>query len=252
MKMLLRLWRLFAVVCWFQVAALCAALVLPWGWWGIQRVTRITRMWGWGLCRILGMRIQIHGQAPAGFHYGLVVSNHLSYIDILIHAAMFPLRFSAKAEIAGWPVIGWYLGLNRPIWVDRQSRQKAGRTKAQFAETLAHGISLIVYPEGTSTDGKHGILPFKSTSFEAVSGGGDGEAAMIQPILIRYVEEPGRPTVCWFGDAELLPHIWMVLGTPRIDAEVRFLPPVAPAGRDRKTLAVDVHDQMDRAYRDWV
>jgi len=248
MTLLLRLWRLFAAACWFQVAALGAILILPLGWGGIRRVTRFSTLWGWGLCRIMGVRIRLEadpGADPAP--RGLVVSNHLSYVDVLVHAALFPLRFAPKAEIARWPVLGWYLALSRPVWVDRRSRQKSGRTMAQFADTLAHGIPLIVYPEGTSTHGRDGLLPFKSTPFAAVGEGG----AMIRPVLIRYDEPPGRPPVCWFGDAPLLPHAWQVLGMRRIDAHVRLLPPADPAGRDRKDLAADLHDLMERAYREW-
>ena len=248
MTTLLRLWRLFAAGIWFQVAALGALAVFPFGWGGIRRVGRFTRLWGAGLCRILGLQVRVCGEIPATPPRGLVVSNHLSYLDIIVHAGLFPVRFAPKAEIARWPVVGWYLALSRPVWVDRQSRQKSARTMAEFAATLEHGIPLIVYPEGTSTNGKEGLLPFKSTPFEAVKTAGD---IPIQPMLIRYLEPLGRPPVCWYGDAALLPHAWQVLGMRRIEVAVRFLPPVQPGGRDRKTLAADLHRLMDEAYREW-
>lgn len=247
MTTLLRLGRLLATCCWFQVAALVALLIFPLGWGGIRRVTWAVRLWGRGLCWIVGLRIRVVGALPPALSCGLIVSNHLSYLDVLLHAAMCPARFAPKAEIAWWPVLGWYLALSRPIWVNRKSRQQSGRTMRQFAETLAHGIALIVYPEGTSTDGRHGLLPFKSTPFEAATA----NAAAIQPVLIRYLEPVGRPPVCWFGDAPLCSHVWQVLGFSRIEAEIRFLPPVPSAGRDRKTLAVELHALMEQAYREW-
>jgi 1-acyl-sn-glycerol-3-phosphate acyltransferase len=109
---------------------------------------------------------------------------------------------------------------------------------------MKRGMYLIVYPEGTSTDGKSGILPFKSTSFEAALVGN----SPIIPVITRYNEVPGRPTVCWYGDMTLLPHVWQILRFPSIEAEVRFLDPIMPEGRPRKELASFVHDVMVREY----
>ena len=103
---------------------------------------------------------------------------------------------------------------------------------------------LIVYPEGTSTDGKSGIRPFKSTSFEAAMAG----RVPVLPVLTRYREVPGRPTVCWYGDMTLLPHVWQVLGFPSIDVELKFLPPIIPDRAHRKELASSVHRIMSAEY----
>jgi len=109
---------------------------------------------------------------------------------------------------------------------------------------MKHGMYLVVYPEGTSSDGKKGILPFKSTPFAAAAE----EGALIFPAIIRYAEPAGEPSVCWYGDMTLLPHAWHLLQRRRIDAAVRFLEPVASAGRSRRELASHVHGVMEREY----
>lgn len=195
------------------------------------------------MARIINLRVSVSGYLPRAAG-GLLISNHLSYLDIIAHGTILPIRYTPKRDIEKWPVLGWYIGLSRPIWVDRQTKQESKKLLVEYAETMKRGMYLIVYPEGTSSDGKHGILPFKSTPFEAAI---TGDAPII-PMLIKYKEPPGRPTVCWYGDMTLLPHAWQVLKCPSIEAEVRFLPPIYPSGRSRKELALYVHDIMSREY----
>jgi len=138
-----------------------------------------------------------------------------------------------------WPVIGWLAAVSRPIWMKRESRHTASDALEKFMETLDNGVSLIVYPEGTSSSGKEGILPFKSSVFEAPAKGG----FPVLPIVISY---PGMKTedVCWFGGMTFAPHIWNVLGMKEIKARLDFLPPVWPEGRDRKALANYIREMM--------
>jgi len=239
------LYRIAAILLW---SALMALLSIPCQfrnrWKDIKEVSHVTQLWSKGLARIVGVRVKVSGPIPQAGG-GLLVSNHLSYLDIIIDGSVLPVRYSAKADIAKWPGLGWYIGLSKPIWTDRNSKQKSKRALRSFTKTMKHGMYLIVYPEGTSSDGKHGILPFKSTSFEAAIIGN----APIIPALIRYKEIPGRPTVCWYGDMTLLPHIWQVLKLPHIKAELRFLDPIYPDGRSRKELADFVHKTMSRQYK---
>lgn len=244
MALLLRLYRISALVMW---SAVLAVLSLPYQlmgrWRGIKKLSHCTHLWNKGVARIVNLRVKVSGTVPDSSG-GLVVSNHVSYLDIITHGSVLPLRYSPKSDIAKWPLLGWYLGLSRPVWTDRQSRQASKKTLRDFAKTMKRGIYLIVYPEGTSTDGKSGILPFKSTSFEAAITGN----APIIPVITRYDEVPGRPTVCWYGDMTLLPHVWQLLRFPSIEARVHFLDPVFPGGRSRKELALSVHDLMAREY----
>ena len=124
------------------------------------------------------------------FKGGLIVSNHTGYVDILVHAAVLPIRFASKSSIRSWPLLGWFLRTGRPIWVDRSSPRKSKLVAQQFKDNMDHGLSLLVYPEGTSTDGESGILKFKSTPFAAAI---DGDKPVL-PTLIRYRKTPGWKT----------------------------------------------------------
>jgi 1-acyl-sn-glycerol-3-phosphate acyltransferase len=243
MAMLLRIIRIPAILIWLIVTGFLSFFVHLGGWGAIKRVSFCSSMWGRGFIKILNIHIKVHGD-PKSFKGGLIVSNHLGYIDILVHATIFPIRFSPKADIRKWPFLGYYLSISRPIWVDRGSRQKSQEVAREFEETMAHGIPLMVYPEGTSTDGLHGLLPFKSTPFESVTG----KRFPILPIITCYKStEDGQP-VAWFGDMTLLPHLWRILGYRRIDGEVHILPTIIPEGQNRKELAVQVHQIMETAY----
>lgn len=209
------------------------------GWRGRRGISRVINLWARGVAKIINLRIKICGDIPA-VPAGLVVSNHAGYVDIITHGAVFPPRFAPSAEIAGWPVLGRIVALTDPVWVDRGLRASAKKVSRDFAKTMKRGMYLIVYPEGTSTDGRGDILPFKSTSFEAAIAGD----VPVLPVVTRYHEDPDRPTVCWYGDMTFFPHFLRVLKLPYIEAELRFLPPVFPEGRNRKELASAVHGMM--------
>ena len=242
MAFLLRLYRITALILWSIIAALLSIPShLQGGWKGIKRVSYITRLWNKGIARIINLRVMVSGDIPRA-PGGLVISNHLSYLDIVTYGSVLPFRYTPKTDIKKWPILGWYIGLSFPIWVNRRSKQASKRASRAYAKTLKHGMYLIVFPEGTTTDGKSGILPFKSTPFEAAIMGN----APIIPVIVKYKKVPGRPTVCWYGDMTLLPHIWQVLKFPSIEAELHFLKPILPSGRSRKELASYVHGVMSR------
>lgn len=238
--------RITAILPW---SVFCALLTIPVhmqsGWKAARNVSHITRLWASGIARIAGLRVTVSGTKNAAGG-GLLVSNHLSYLDIIAHASILPIRFTPKKDISEWPALGWYIGLSRPIWVDRDKKTGSIDILKEFSGTMERGMYLIVYPEGTTTDGKHGIMPFKSTPFEAAVAGGHP----VIPMLIRYRERPGKPTACWYGDMTLLPHVWQILKSVRTEADVTILPPVSPSGRSRKELASEVHGIMSRAYHD--
>lgn len=214
-------------------------------WQNTRKIIKIVQLWNRGISRIIGLRVKVHGDMPKASCGGLVVSNHLSYIDILAHGSILPLRYSPKSDIKRWPILGWYIGLSRPIWINRNSTYASQKAMREFAKTMRKGIYMVVYPEGTSTDGKNGILPFKSTSFEAAV---TGDAPII-PILIRYKESSGEGPIAWYGDMTLLPHAWRILKMSSIEAHLYFLKEICAKGRTRKELASYVHGVMSDGYR---
>ena len=243
MAFFLRLYRFPALFIW---TALCIIATIPFrfrGWKSRKDVSYFVRNWARGIARIVNLHVNTHGDIPyaAG---GLVVSNHLGYIDIITHGAIFPPRYTPSTEVMKMPIIAPIIQSSNPVVVNRRSAAASKQALRDFAKTMRRGMYLIVYPEGTSTDGKGGILPFKSTPFEAAAAAD----IPVLPVLTRYMEKEGDPPVCWYGDMTFLPHFWRVLGLRSIEAELYFLPPVFPEGRSRKALSSAVHDIMEREW----
>jgi lyso-ornithine lipid O-acyltransferase len=191
-------------------------------------------------CRILGLDIRQIGDRTNARPV-LFASNHVSYLDITVLGSLIPGSFVAKSEVAGWPLFGWLAKLQRSVFVDRQVRSTAQQRDA-IAGRLAAGDALILFPEGTSGDGNF-ILPFKSALFSVVFN--SEQPVVVQPVSIAYTRLDGlpigrmlRPFFAWYGDMDLAPHVWRLIGLGTIEAAVEFHPPVAVADfASRKALA---------------
>ena len=164
----------------------------------------------------MGLRYEIHGRPP---QTGLLVANHLSYLDIVILGTALPCCMVSKAEIGRWPLFGMMARAGGTLFVERSSRVSAETVTEQVAERLRGPVPVLFFPEGTSTDGAS-LLRFHSRLFEpAIVAGAEVTAA-----AVRYIIEDGTPEreLCWFGDDAFLPHLWKALGTAGFSAEVRF------------------------------
>ena len=212
-------------------------------WEAVRGMCDYVHLWAKDLLRCLGVRVTIHGQVRKDEAY-LVVSNHLGYVDILVHASIFGLRFCHKAEIKSWPVLGSYTALTHPIWIDRKNRFQVKQNLEEFKATLEHKVPLIIYPEGTSSDGT-GILPFKNSPFEpAVSG-----SIQIQPIVTIYRVPEGEASPCWFTDISFPAHLWQFFGISRIQCDVYILDPIQANGKDRKALAQETYEIISQVHK---
>jgi lyso-ornithine lipid O-acyltransferase len=216
------------------------------GWNGIRATSKLVCIWGKGVARISGISVKTYGKMPADVS-GLVISNHLSYVDIVVHASIFPLRFTPSTDVGKMPIVGTVTAMSNALFVDRTSATSAKKTARNFIKTMRKGLFLIVYPEATSTDGKRGILPFKSTPFDAAS---EGNMPVI-PILTRYKEKSSEPEIPWYGDMTFFPHFWTLLGSKSIEAEVLFLDPIEPGEKSRKELAAYTHEVMSKTWEEW-
>lgn len=164
----------------------------------------------------LGVRYQVEGDPP---ERGVVVSNHLSYLDIAIFSAAMKCFFVAKAEISKWPYFGEAARSGGTLFIDRASLASAEDVSAQIAERLALSVPVLFFPEGTSTDGSS-VLRFHSRLFEpAIRAQTPVTAASIRYVLADDMEER---ELCWFGDDAFLPHLWKTLGTSSFIAELHF------------------------------
>jgi lyso-ornithine lipid O-acyltransferase len=199
-------------------------------------------------CRLMGARIRVKGTRLKGGV--LMAANHTGWLDIPILSAAAPVSFVAKREVNTWPFFGTLARLQRTVFISRDERSKAAEDRDQIRKRLLEGDALVIFPEGTSDDGNR-VLPFKSSLFGAaeISLGEDANGkpryAPVQPVSIAYVGLHGmpmgredRPFFAWYGDMELVPHLWESFKTGPVDVVVEFHPPLSvEAAGDRKKLA---------------
>ena len=190
-------------------------------------------LWGQQTARaimaVVGIHYHVEGTPPTS---GLVVANHLSYLDVVILAAAMPCFFVAKIEIGGWPFFGWAARACGTIFLDRTSKESAMSVADQMVERLKLQIPVLLFPEGTSTDGSQ-LLPFHPRLIDPATSTG----VQVTAAAVRYVIEDGTPEreLCWFGDETFGAHLLKVLGVAGFSAELRFgQPHVYP---DRRTAA---------------
>ena len=218
---------------------------LPWG----RPVTpRITQIVCKGCLRILGIALTQRGVAMRKL--GAIVSNHSSWLDIFTLNASQPGCFVARGDVRSWFGIGILARATGCIFIDRDPRQAAKQCIA-LANRLASGDKLLIFPEGTSTDGMR-IVPFKSTLFEAFFEPDIRERLHLQPVTLRYfppTDEDPR-LYAWWGDMEFGPHLWSVLTAPSGGTAKLILhsPEKVENFADRKALARHCEAVITRGY----
>jgi 1-acyl-sn-glycerol-3-phosphate acyltransferase len=187
--------------------------------------------------RIFRTEVEIVGAIP---QQGFVVCNHLSYMDILVISALAPVTFVAKREVKSWPVFGWFAQLAGTLFVHRESRSHVGQVADEIETALSRGAVVVLFPEGTSSDGK-AVLPFKSSLLEPVARNGHS----VTSALITYELADGDvgEEVCYWKDMTLVPHLLNLMSKESLRAKIQFAPsPVRTA--DRKELARCLHAEV--------
>ncbi len=207
---------------------------------------RIPMIYHRGVCRIVGFHVDIRGTQTAKAPV-LFVSNHTSYLDIVVLGGIVEGSFVAKSEVANWPLFGTLAKLQETVFVDRRVSKTAGERDAMTAR-LENGDRLILFPEGTSNDGNR-VLPFKSAYFGLAEIPVKGHPLVVQPISIAYTKldhmpmgRRYRPEFAWYGDMELPSHLWNVFGLGSTTIQVEFHEPVTiERFASRKDMATYCH-----------
>ena len=207
------------------------------------------------VCRIVGIRLNIEGEV-ANEQGVLIVSNHVSWLDITVLSAVAPVSFVAKQEVASWPFVSWLAKLQRSVFVDRTRRNEVGDKANEILDRLEGGDHVVLFAEGTSSDG-NSVAPFKTALFAAakpVGGRAMGDYVSAQTLALTYTKlhglplgRRGRPAVAWYGDMNLASHAWRLLGLGPLDAHIRIGPPMPLDDfADRKALARYAEDKVRR------
>ena len=196
--------------------------------------------------QLLGMMgVQLPPRAPqAPLTDGLLVSNHISWLDIFVINAVVPSAFVSKDDVKSWPVIGWMSQQADTIFIERGNRRAAHRTSEHLNACLRQGQRVAIFPEGTTSDG-HSVLPFHGALIQAAVESG----CQVQPVALRYLDGHGQPSPApaYVGDTTLWQSLHAIVAAPRLRAEPHFLPPVSADGTDRRHLAATLHRHISHA-----
>jgi 1-acyl-sn-glycerol-3-phosphate acyltransferase len=222
-------WTAACFLGWLAGAPLLARLPAPaWHW-----RSRWFRLWARGALALLGVEVDVRGVPPAAPF--LLVCNHLGYLDVLVLASRLDAAFVAKAEVASWPMIGLLCRSMGTLFVDRGRKSSLPAALAAIEGELSRGRGVVLFPEGTSSDGAR-VLPFHPSLLAAALRAG----MPVSWAALQYRTPRGAPpagdAVCWWGEMAFLPHLWNLLALPGIEAKLR-LGDEQVAGGDRKELA---------------
>ena len=199
---------------------------------------------------LLSIEVEIVGETSRSRKGNLFISNHLSYLDIPILGSKFPLRFVAKSEVKSWPLFGFLAKKGRSIFI-RRNKTDSFNQKNKILDVLTSGEKVFIFPEGTTSDGNR-VLKFKSSSFSSV----ENQIFTIQPIVIVYSDLNGipinrwlRPMIAWYGDMELKPHLFKLVGLMSIKAKLIYLESVNTQNfENRKDLSNHLEDRIRKVY----
>jgi 1-acyl-sn-glycerol-3-phosphate acyltransferase len=229
---LVRAYRLLRLIAHLVRGLATVGLVFPFV--GSERQLAIIRRWSRGLLRALNVKLHV------------VVTNHVSWLDIWVIHAVCPVRFVAKSDVRRWPVLGWLVTRAGTIYIERARRHDTGRTNRHIVEVLSRGERVGVFPEGTTTDGTH-LRPFHASLFQPALGAG----ARVVCAAIRYPlrRDVPNPDVAYTGERSLLASLRLILAQRRLRAELIFCGVLDPVGKTRRDLARESHRLIAHALR---
>ncbi|MBD2747558.1 1-acyl-sn-glycerol-3-phosphate acyltransferase [Microvirga sp. BT688] len=229
-------------------------LALRLGW---SATLHVLPMWFHrALLKIFNVRVIERG-TPPGKAPTIVVSNHVSWLDIPVIGSLHPLSFIAKSEIEGWPVVGFMATLQRSVFIDRQRRKATAEVNDALAHRLVKGEVVVLFAEGTTSDGNR-LLPFRSSLVGAAQTAlmhDSVERVLLQPLAITYTRRHGmpvtrrdRPFIAWYGDMDLAPHLKLFIQGIPIDVVVTWGEPM-PFNGSRKQATAFAEAEVRRALR---
>lgn len=202
---------------------------------GTERARRVTR-WAVKMLAILKVRVVTRGRAPMVRSGGaMLVSNHVSWLDIHVFHSLLPVRFISKAEVRGWPIIGWLAEQVGTVFLVREKKSDAMRVNRAMAQHLRDGDLLALFPEGTTSEGQE-ILPFYPSLFQPAVDA----RAQIWPARLRYLDGNGNHNeqAAYYGGMTLAQSLWRIARQGHVVAEVEFYSPIPnQEGQSRRELA---------------
>lgn len=205
-----------------------------WGkqWFYTERGAKLVQRWMWQGSRILGLNIQVNG-SPCS-QSAVLVSNHISWLDIVAIAASTPVTFVSKADLEHWPIVGALAKLTGTIFIKRGSLFAVHKTLHSLANVMALGRKAVFFPEGTTTTGEN-VNKFHTGLFESACASN----TPVQPVAISYFRhgQPDRDIAPYVDDDHFMMHLWNLLRQKKIDLQLDFLDVLQPEKYTRHSLA---------------
>jgi 1-acyl-sn-glycerol-3-phosphate acyltransferase len=241
----------------FLIITLCVktvAIVLPIN--PLRILTIISTYWGKAMVWILNISVLLKGEYRnyQNSQY-LIVSNHQSYLDVIIIASIIPTLFVAKKDVQSWPIFGWLASLGGTLYIDRNKFRGAINSIEEIEKSLLNHISVNVFPEGTSSNGE-AIFPFRPTLFSAALAA----KSAVLPLSINYnkinsiiVDKSNRDIICWYGDMTFTNHFWELLGADSIEVSI-FVHPFISAieFQNPKELSTAAYNVINNGFNRFI
>lgn len=245
----------FLVVCLFFLVSAAVARVFLLGFSQPARtliVAGLIRLWARACLKALALKINVH-RLSRELHSTprLIVSNHQSYLDVVIIASVFPALFVAKTEVSRWPLFGWLSKLGGTIFVNRENARSGVSCAYRVSRALRDGAAVQVFPEATTGDGST-VLPFHGLFFASAIR----SQASVLPLTIRFQSVNGRPMdrealdmVCWYGEMNFALHFWNLLNIESAEVALIINEPIKPARLQRaNVLAQAARERILRSF----
>jgi len=245
---LFSLWGFFFALVAF-VHLWISILALPNRW---KIISRLTRSFTLLLRLILNIKVTVQGDEGQLERGGFVIiANHVSYVDGIILGSIFPIVFVSKREVKRWPIVGQWNTLGGAIFINRQHKEQVGLLVAEMKRKLQQEANLLLFPEGTSTNGEK-LLPFQTVPLAAPLR----NRSIIVPVTLTYksiedmpVTAANRDRIYWYGDMDFVSHFWRLLGLRGVEALVTIQPRIEcfrykDNSAGRKQLAEDCYQRV--------
>lgn len=208
----------------------------------------LKKRWSRQLLAMLGVRLRFQGalQTDATLPCGLIVANHISFLDIYVVNAVAPAAFVSKDDVRNWPLIGWLCEHTDTLFLERGSRSAAQRARENLVNHLRSGKRVALFPEGTTSRGDT-VLPFHSALLQAAIDAG----TTVTPVVLRYRADDGSPSTApaYVDDISLLECLRAIANEKRLYAEVTAHAPLTAVNTDRRELSAHAHRLIAHTLR---
>jgi 1-acyl-sn-glycerol-3-phosphate acyltransferase len=225
------------------IYGLMTAVFYP--WFGMKIRRRILQNWSAGLLDIFNVRIDLDEHDPLhSLHRGLIVTNHISWLDVFVLNTVVPMRFVAKSEVRRWPVIGWLCARAQTLFLERGKARSAARINIQMVTLLQSGECLAIFPEGTTSAGTQ-VGHFHSSLLQPAIDAG----ALVHPVAIRYQDSNGAHStaVAYIDEMSFGASMWNILSAQELHVRIIATPALDAQSLDRRSLTRISHEHISTA-----